>query len=92
MRRVLRVAALAVAILSLGLWVALGAHRGWTRTTDTRWEKDPVTELEGPVVVKKFVPGVDLLGASLTAAAVLLGVSFIIRSKTHENHSPAHSH
>lgn len=94
MKKALRILALTVAILSLGLWAALGAHRGWTRTTETRWEKDAVTELEGPVHVKKFVPGVDFLGLSLFGAAVLFGGSFLARnkSKNYENPSPAHSH
>lgn len=96
MKRALRISALALAVLSLGLWVALGAHRGWTRTTETRWERDPVTELEGPVHVRKFVPGVDLLAVSLFTAAVLFGGSFLARSQSKNNydetHSTAHSH
>lgn len=95
MKRALRVFALALAVLSLALWAALGAHRGWTRTTETRWEKDPVTELEGPVHVRKFVPGVDLLAISLLGAAVLFGGSFLARKHSRnydETHSTAHGH
>lgn len=93
MKRALRIAAVLIVVLSVCLWAALGAHRGWTHTSETRWEKDPVTELEGPVHVTKFRPGVDLLGIALLAAAVLFGGSFLARDKKHyENNPPAHSH
>jgi hypothetical protein len=74
--------------LALGLtvvvvvgWLALGANRGWTKTTVTRWQKDPVTEIEGPVVEKKFVPGIDLLVVSLAGALALFVASLFV-SKT----------
>jgi len=63
-------------------WLALGANRGWTKTTVTRWQKDPVTEIDGPVVEKKFVPGLDLLAVFLTGALTLFIVSlFVSRTK-----------
>ena len=62
-------------------WLALGANRGWTKTTVTRWQKDPVTEIDGPVVEKKFVPGVDVLAVGLAGALALFIVSLFV-SKT----------
>ena len=62
-------------------WLALGANRGWTKTTVTRWQKDPVTEIDGPVVEKKFVPGIDLLVVCLTGALTLFIASLFV-SKT----------
>jgi len=59
-------------------WLALGAHRGWTKTSVTRWEKDPVTEIDGPVIEKKFVPGIDLLVAGLAGALALFVVSLFV--------------
>jgi len=62
-------------------WLALGANRGWTKTTVTR-QKDPVTDIDGPVVEKKFVPGIDLLAVCLTGALALFVVSlFVSRTK-----------
>lgn len=68
-------------LLCLALWIALGANRGWTKTTHTRMEKDPVTEIEYPIVAKHFSPGVDVLGAGLLFSAVLAGISFAFKPK-----------
>ena len=65
----------------MGGWLALGANRGWTKTTVTRWEKDPVTEIDGPVIQKKFVPGIDLL-AVCVAGALALFIASLFVSKT----------
>jgi hypothetical protein len=74
-----------LAVACLVAWMALGANRGWTRTSQTRMEKDPVTEIEFPVVEKGFSPGVELLGAGLLSAAVLAFLSFFIRNKPNPN-------
>lgn len=50
-------------------WLARGGSTGWTKTSVTRMEVDPVTELEFPVVEKRFVPGVDFL-----AGTVVVGI------------------
>jgi len=70
-RRILQRIAFALAAAAVVGWLALGANRGWTKTTVTRWEKDPVTEIDGPVVEKKFVPGIDLVAVCLTGALAL---------------------
>ena len=67
--------------MAVVLWLALGANRGWTKTTRTQMEKDPVTEIEYPKVEKHFSPGVELLGAALLAAGVLAGTSFVFKPK-----------
>ena len=71
MRSILQWLALGLAVVVLAGWLALGANRGWTKTTVTRWEKDPVTEIDGPVVEKKFVPGIDLVAVWFTGALAL---------------------
>jgi len=81
MRRILRVGALALAVFSLLLWLLLGANRGWTKTTRTRWQKDPVTEIDGPVIEKAFLPGVDFLAVGLVGALTLFILS-LFASKT----------
>ena len=72
----MRVAAAMCAVSCVGLWLALGANRGWTKTTRSHMEKDPVTDIEYPVAEKKFSPGVDFLAAALLASIVLAGISF----------------
>ena len=81
MRRLLRITALVIMLLTLGVWLATGAHRGWTKTSVTVVEIEPVTGLENPVQKKQFVMGVELLGVGLTAAAALAGASFFFKSK-----------
>ena len=81
MKRVLQRIALVLAATTVAGWLALGANRGWTKTTITRWQKDPVTEIDGPVVEKKFVPGIDLLAVCLTGALALFIASLFV-SKT----------
>ena len=73
----LRGAALTLASASVLFWVALGSNRGWTKTTVPIPKKDPVTDQDYVEWQKKFVPGVEVLGAGLAAAAVLFGVSFL---------------
>jgi hypothetical protein len=77
----LRVIAALLAILFLTLWLALGANRGWTKTTRTRMSKDPVTELDYPMIEKHFSPGIEVLGFGLLACAALAGLSFTIQKR-----------
>ena len=81
MRRNLRVAATVLAIACAAVWFALGANRGWTKTTRTEMKKDPVTDIDYPVVEKHFSPGVEALGAGLLLSAVLAGASFAFKPK-----------
>lgn len=67
-------------ILAAGIvlsWILLGANRGWTRTSVAIPKKDPVTDQDYFEWQKKFVPGVEILGAGLLITAALFGVSFI---------------
>ena len=83
MRTAFRVLGLLIAVVVLAVWVALGANRGWTKTTTTEMLKDPVTEIEYPgPPQKKFIPGVEVLGSGLALAVVLVSTSFFIKRKT----------
>ena len=83
MRRGLRIAGIICAVVCVVGWFALGANRGWTKTTRTRMQKDPVTEIEYPGPPEKyFSPGVEMLGAGLALSIALVGVSFFIKPKT----------
>ena len=70
-----------MAVFCLAMWCALGANRGWTKTTRTRMEKDPVTDIEYPIVEKRFDPGIEMLGAGLFVSSALIGVSFAFNPK-----------
>ncbi len=77
----MRVAALVLGASFVALWLALGANRGWTKTTRTQMTKDPVTEIDYPLIEKHFSPGVEALGAGLFISAALAGFSFAFRPK-----------
>ena len=81
MRIFLRLAALGLALFSLVFWFFGGPNRGWTKTSVDHIEKDAVTGLEGHFPEKRFVPGVDFLGAGLLAAGLLAGSSYCCRKK-----------
>lgn len=73
---VLRIIALAAALAALGAWSFTGANTGWTKTSVPVKAVDDVTGLESITYEKRFVPGVDFLGAALLASGVLAGASF----------------
>jgi hypothetical protein len=77
MRKWLRILAAMLALSFVGFWVFSGAHLGWTMTSVAIRKVDPVTELEYDVWEKKFVPGVDFLGAGLTVALGLFALTFL---------------
>lgn len=86
MKKALLILALIMALTTVAVWLATGAHRGWTRTTETEMQLDPVTEIEFPVERKRFVMGVELLGGGLFAALALAGISFLFKTKPEQHH------
>jgi len=81
MNRALCVLSLFVAVAATVGWVALGANRGWTRTTQPVKIVDEVTGIEGIQYEKKFVPGLELLGGALLVATLMAGSSFFFRDR-----------
>ena len=79
--KTLRWLALIVAITALVLWVATGANRGWSKTSVPVKRTDEVTGITVDDYQKRFVPGVDFLGAALIGAACLAGISFLWNKK-----------
>jgi hypothetical protein len=77
MRTKLRWAALVLVLVVVALWFFGGPNLGWTKNSVTHMVKDPVTELEGPVIEKRWVPGVDFLAGGLVLCVVVLGSSFL---------------
>ena len=81
MKKFLRLLA-AIILLSAGAtWILTGASRGWSKTSVEVKTLDPVTGIEGVTYQKKFIAGVDFLGAATATAVVLTGTSFFFRSK-----------
>ena len=79
MKKSLRILALLVVVAAAATWLATGANRAWTKTSVPIKTLDEVTGIEGITYQKKFLPGVDFLGAAFGGAAVLFGASFLFR-------------
>lgn len=75
----LRAAAVALAAGGLGVWVATGAHRGWTRTSEVELRRDEITGIDYPVRRDKFTAGIEIPLASLGGAALLAGLATLTR-------------
>ena len=79
MRNGLRILAGLCAVAILAVWIATGAHTGWTKTQVTTMQLDPITELEYPETKDRFVAGVDAVGGGLLLSLALLAVSFAFK-------------
>lgn len=85
MKKTLRIFAAMLLLAAVIAWLVNGASRGWTKTSVAIKTLDPVTEIEGITYQKKFLPGVDFLGAAAVSAAFLVGTSFLFRKKTNQH-------
>jgi uncharacterized membrane protein YraQ (UPF0718 family) len=65
----------------IGLWVTLGAEKGWTKTSVPIQKTDEITGIEYPVFENRFVPGLDFLVAGCAGSIFLAAVSFIPTTK-----------
>ncbi len=79
MKRILKILALLVVLAAGTTWLVTGANRGWTKTSVPIKTLDEVTGIEGITYEKKFLPGVDFLGAAFGGAAALAGASLFFR-------------
>ena len=80
-KTILRICALIVAVGAISFWLAMGANRGWTKTSVPVKHTDEVTGISVDEYQKRFVPGVELLGAALVGALFLAGASFLFGKK-----------
>ena len=73
----LRIAAVILWLSILSWWILAGRNSGWTKTSVSTMETDPITGINYPVWKKQFVPGIDLLAVGTGCAVVLVGISFL---------------
>ena len=69
-------------------WLALGANRGWTRTSVAEKTLDEVTGIVGIEYHKQFIPGLDFLGCALLGAGILAGTSFFLDNQNSKRPKP----
>lgn len=65
----------------LAVWLATGAHTGWSQTRIPHTIVDEITEIEAVVFEDGFVAGVDFLGSAFLAAAILCAIRWMIRRR-----------
>ena len=80
-KKVLRTFALLLLAAALVWWLAAGANRDWTKTSVPVKRVDDVTGITVDDYQKRFVPGVDFLGAALLGSVILTGASFLCRKR-----------
>jgi hypothetical protein len=80
-KTVLRAVAAILILAAAGMWLAAGANRGWTKTSVPVQRTDEVTGITVDDYQKRFVPGIDFLGAALLGSGILAGASFLFRTK-----------
>ncbi len=83
MNRTLKIISLILLLATVGTWLFSGANRGWTKTSMAVKTLDDVTGIEGISYQKKFMPGLDFLGAGSLVALALGGSSFFFRKSKH---------
>ena len=79
MRRRLTILSASVALATLILWVATGAHRGFSKTSVAVEKTDEITGLVYREYERQLVVGVEVLGLGLGVSAVLFGASRFFR-------------
>ena len=82
MKRILSRLAMMLFIGTLVTWLATGANRGWTKTSEPVKIMDDVTGIEGITYQKRFAPGLDFVGAGLLVTGILAGASLLFRAKS----------
>ena len=85
MKRILQSLAVLIVLAAAATWLVTGANRGWTKTSVPVKTLDQVTGIEGITYQKKFLPGVDFLGAAFGGAVVLAGASLFFRKSKQTN-------
>lgn len=76
-KKILRISAALVIVLALGMWLATGANRGWTKTSVPVKRTDEVTGITVDDYQNRFVPGADFLGAAFLGSSFLAGASLL---------------
>ena len=84
-KSLLRAVAAILIVAAAGMWLAAGANRGWSKTSVPVKRTDEVTGITVDDYQKRFVPGIDFLGAALLGSGILAGASLLFRTKQPES-------
>jgi hypothetical protein len=84
-KSMLRAVAAILILAAAGIWLAAGANRGWSKTSVPVKRTDEVTGITVDDYQKRFVPGIDFLGAALLGSGILAGASLLFRTNQPES-------
>lgn len=84
-KSILRAVAAILILAAAGIWLAAGANRGWSKTSVPVKRTDEITGITVDDYQKRFVPGIDFLGAALLGSGILAGASLLFRTKQPES-------
>jgi len=80
MKLFLRLAGLAIAVVTLALWFFGGMNRGWTKTSVMVERPDPVIpELTQRTWERRFLPGLEFLAGGLLLGGALAASAYLVR-------------
>jgi hypothetical protein len=77
LRLTLKFFGLLCAVCTIAFWLLCGTDRGWSKTSLAIKKTDEITGIEYPVLEKRFIPGIDFLGAGLLGSALSAGLGFL---------------
>lgn len=81
MKRLLRILALVIFVVSAAIWAVRGANTGWTKDRVQETRIDEITGINHVVWHDTWLPGLDFLAAGLACSAGLLIASALIGRK-----------
>jgi hypothetical protein len=79
LKRFLQILALVLLAGTPLVWLATGAHRGWTKTSVAIEKTDAVTGLPYRDYENRFVMGVELLALGCGVGLAIGGASFLVK-------------
>ncbi|HRY50410.1 MAG TPA: hypothetical protein P5186_20350 [Candidatus Paceibacterota bacterium] len=85
MSKPLSILALMLALAAADIWLVTGGNGCWTKTSVPVKTVDEITGLEAVNYERRFVPGLEFLGAALLGASLLAGGSFLFCKKQTTN-------
>ncbi len=88
-RSIFRSTALLTLVGTVGYWLAMGAHRGWSQNRVPITRTDEVTGIAFITYENRFIPGIEVLGAGVALAAGLFALAFLFHSHQSTKPNPA---
>jgi len=77
LKKALRALAALCLLGVIATWFALGANRGWTKTSVAIPKIDEITGIEYSVSEARFIPGIEFLAIGIGLALTVAAITFL---------------